>query len=217
MEILQFRDSVKEILTEMTPVKELIIEKISTIIKRAVPHSEVKVYGSHATKLCLPWSDIDLVIITQNRSSDGIYMNYPRSVLGQISSELRNEKENKWVSHVNYHDNATVPVVKVNCHVKDLINQSNNHMLLSPSDYEKYKCFLDLPINIDITQMTDHHNGLECVGVVQDYLKENEIIEPIMFVLKQLLKASNLNNPYSGGLSSYALFLMVVSFLQSHE
>jgi non-canonical poly(A) RNA polymerase PAPD5/7 len=203
MEILQFRDSVKEILTEMTPVKELIIEKISTIIKRAVPHSEVKVYGSHATKLCLPWSDIDLVIITQNRSSDGIYMNYPRSVLGQISSELRNEKENKWVSHVNYHDNATVPVVKVNCHVKDLINHSNNHMLLSPSDY--------------ITQMTDHHNGLECVGVVQDYLKENEIIEPIMFVLKQLLKASNLNNPYSGGLSSYALFLMVVSFLQSHE
>jgi len=145
MEILQFRDSVKEILTEMTPVKELIIEKISTIIKRAVPHSEVKVYGSHATKLCLPWSDIDLVIITQNRSSDGMHM------------------------------------------------------------------------NIDITQMTDHHNGLECVGVVQDYLKENEIIEPIMFVLKQLLKASNLNNPYSGGLSSYALFLMVVSFLQSHE
>jgi DNA polymerase sigma len=26
-----------------------------------------------------------------------------------------------------------------------------------------------------------------------------------------------LNNPYFGGLSSYALFLMIVSYLQSHE
>ncbi len=65
--------------------------------------------------------------------------------------------------------------------------------------------------------MTDHHNGLECVNLVQQYLAENEIIEPIILVLKQLLKACQLNNPYFGGISSYALFLMIVSFLQSHE
>jgi DNA polymerase sigma len=65
--------------------------------------------------------------------------------------------------------------------------------------------------------MTDHHNGLECVSLVQEYLAENEIIEPLILVLKQLLKACQLNNPYFGGLSSYALFLMIVSYLQSHE
>ena len=65
--------------------------------------------------------------------------------------------------------------------------------------------------------MTEFHNGLECVRLVQEFLAENEVIEPLILVLKQLLKASNLNNPYFGGLSSYALFLMIVSFLQSMD
>ena len=216
IEILQFRDSVKEILADMQPVKEQIIDKITEVIKRAVPHCDVRVYGSHANKLCLPWSDIDLVIITPSRHND--YMNNynPKFVLSSINQELRNEVSNKWVSQVNYVDNATVPVVKVNCHIKDLMKHTHNN-LLSQSDLEKYKVFLDQPFNIDITQMTDHHNGLECVSIVQEYLAENEIIEPLILVLKQLLKASSLNNPYFGGLSSYALFLLIVSYLQSHE
>ena len=28
----------------------------------AIPNADVQVYGSHATELCLPWSDIDLVV-----------------------------------------------------------------------------------------------------------------------------------------------------------
>ena len=140
------------------------------MIKKAVPHSEVSVYGSHATKLCLPWSDIDLVIITPNRHGDLINVYNHKSVLSQISLELRNEEKNKWVRNVNYVDNATVPVVKVHCHIKDLMIHSNNNMLLNQTDFEKYKVFLDQPFSIDITQMTDHHNGLECVSVVQEYL-----------------------------------------------
>ena len=63
-------------------------------------------------------------------------------------------------------DNATVPVVKVNCNINDLLahqhgNATNN--LFQDIDYEKYKIFLEQPFNIDITQMTDHHNGLQCV------------------------------------------------------
>ena len=85
LEILQFRDSVKDVLAEMQPLKEHLINNISAIIKRAIPQSEVKVYGSHATKLCLPWSDIDIVIITKGGSND---IHYPRSVLSQVHSEL---------------------------------------------------------------------------------------------------------------------------------
>lgn len=82
----------------MQPLKEQLIENISAVIKKALPQSEIKVYGSHATKLCLPWSDIDLVIITPQTSSvgkhhhslqDSIYS--PKSVLAQINRELQNE------------------------------------------------------------------------------------------------------------------------------
>ena len=72
---------------------------------------------------------------------------------------------------------------------------------------------MDENISIDITYLTDHHNGLECVKLVKDYLQENELVEPLILVLKQLLKTNDFNNPYYGGLSSYALFLMIVSFL----
>ena len=62
-EILFFRQSVYDILNEIQPIKEFLIQKITEVIKKTIPGSEVKVYGSHATKLCLPWSDIDIAII----------------------------------------------------------------------------------------------------------------------------------------------------------
>lgn len=110
-EILVFRDSVKEILNEMSPIKEQLIKNITSIIKKAVPNSEVKVYGSHATKLCLPWSDIDLVIVVPKNEN----VHNPKSVLFQISRELQHELQNNWVKQVNFVENATVPVVKVSC------------------------------------------------------------------------------------------------------
>ena len=73
------------------------------------------------------------------------------------------------------------------------------------------------PIKIDITQLTDFHNGLDCVHLVKEYLHENELIEPLILVLKQMLKVWGFNDPYTGGLSSYALFLLIVSFLQAKQ
>jgi non-canonical poly(A) RNA polymerase PAPD5/7 len=78
----------------------------------------------------------------------------------------------------------------------------------------KYYEVLNKPINIDITMYTDQHNGLECVGLVQEYLSQISVIEPLILVLKHMLKVWGFNDPYHGGLSSYALFLMIVSFLQ---
>ena len=55
-------DKLLSIMQEMDPIKTIIIEKISNFIKQVIPNGDVEVYGSHATKLCLHWSDIDLVL-----------------------------------------------------------------------------------------------------------------------------------------------------------
>mmetsp|Transcript_6329 Transcript_6329/g.7512 ORF Transcript_6329/g.7512 Transcript_6329/m.7512 type:complete len:97 (-) Transcript_6329:1639-1929(-) len=68
-EIILFEESVKSIMSEMDPIKTIIIEKITMFIKQVIPNSEVEVYGSHATKLCLDWSDIDLVLKPNQRPS----------------------------------------------------------------------------------------------------------------------------------------------------
>lgn len=81
----------------------------------------------------------------------------------------------------------------------------------------KYPDITLKPINIDITQMTEFHNGLQCVSLVKEYLAENQLIEPLILVLKQMLKVWGFNDPYTGGLSSYALFLLIVSYLQAKQ
>jgi non-canonical poly(A) RNA polymerase PAPD5/7 len=53
------------------------------------------------------------------------------------------------------------------------------------------------------------------VTLVNEYLNEYKVVKPIILALKTLLKNGNLNDPYKGGLSSYGLILMVVSFIQS--
>jgi len=55
---------------EMNQLKAGIIGKITESIKTSLPYSDVNVYGSHATQLCLHWSDIDLVLIPPNGSDD---------------------------------------------------------------------------------------------------------------------------------------------------
>ncbi len=72
-------------------------------------------------------------------------------------------------------------------------------------------------INIDITIEDEKHNGLKCVNLVKSYLKEYSVLKPITLALKAILQSANLHNPSKGGLSSYGLILMVVSYIQSQR
>ena len=69
--------------------------------------------------------------------------------------------------------------------------------------------------HIDISIQNDSHFGLKTVELIKSYLENYIVLKPIILALKTLLNNSNLNNPYTGGLSSYGLILMVVSFIQS--
>lgn len=71
--------------------------------------------------------------------------------------------------------------------------------------------------HIDISVQDSKHFGLKCVELVKLYLKEYEVLDLLIISLKNLLKCAGLNDPYKGGLSSYGLILLVVSFLQNQE
>ena len=69
-------------------------------------------------------------------------------------------------------------------------------------------------IQIDLSIQDSKHYGIKCVELVKSFLKEYEVLEPLVFALKNILKNASLNDPYTGGLSSYGLILLIVSFLQ---
>lgn len=80
----------------------MLISKISSIVSSIYPNYDVNVYGSHASGICLHWSDIDLAVGPKKSSIDdkeNITMHDARikDALGRISDFLQNEKKNSWV------------------------------------------------------------------------------------------------------------------------
>jgi DNA polymerase sigma len=196
-----------------------------------VPDADVKVYGSHATQLCLHWSDVDLVLIPpdskhmlpneyrdiKSNSTSGGLLYSNKNWLATVYQELMREEQigSNWLISLKFIENTAVPVIKLQCSYiamqKD--DELADTVKLTDGTVSRYPEILRRPINIDITLMTEHHNGILCVNLVKQFLKENQVIEPLILVLKQILKVWGFNEPYNGGLSSYALFLMIVSFL----
>lgn len=58
------------------------------------------------------------------------------------------------------------------------------------------------------------NNGIENSEIVKNLLNKYEILEPLALVLKYFLSQKQLNETYTGGIGSYALVLMIVSFLE---
>jgi hypothetical protein len=114
----------------------------------------------------------------------------PNQFLTQLHVVL---KEQQWVHNIKYLKTARIPIIKLTT------NETYKH------------------IQIDISIEDNTHYGLKCVDLVKQYLTEYEVLEPLVFATKTLLKLSYLNDPYKGGISSYGLILMIVSFLQTQK
>lgn len=86
---------------------------------------------------------------------------------------------------------AAIPVLKLKCQDQEFGN-----------------------FQVDITIQDSRHNGLRCVSLVKTFLQKYSQLKPLVLVLKELIKNSGHNNPFHGGLSSYALTLMVVRHIE---
>jgi hypothetical protein len=71
-------------------------------------------------------------------------------------------------------------------------------------------------IQLDISFDGPEHHGLAANEMIAEVMQELPMIQPLVLVLKQFLKDRSLLTAYTGGLSSYGLFLMVTRYLQEH-
>ncbi|THU84239.1 hypothetical protein K435DRAFT_687959, partial [Dendrothele bispora CBS 962.96] len=67
-----------------------------------------------------------------------------------------------------------------------------------------------IPIDITFNQP----DGEKSVKIVRGYLNKMPAARPLLMVLKQFLLLRELNKPFHGGLGSYPLLCMIISFLQ---
>ena len=202
----------------------------------------VEMYGSCATQLDLPSSDLDLVICglpveknTQNTAASRVY---------QLAEELERQS---WAVHVKPIATATVPVVKlladpsrISPTVSNLPQQMSqqfmqhvhpHHHIHHPHQYVPTWRGADVMnglLQVDITFEGPEHGGVGstefAARMVQDAMNESGLPQPeatpavqVVMVLKELLAQRRLNEPFSGGLSSYGLILMVFAIIRENR
>jgi hypothetical protein len=71
-------------------------------------------------------------------------------------------------------------------------------------------------IRLDISFKSPSHTGLQTTELVCELTQQFPAAVPLALILKKFLADRSLDHPYSGGLSSYCLVLLIVRFLQ-HE
>ncbi|XP_038872848.1 terminal nucleotidyltransferase 4B-like [Salvelinus namaycush] len=60
-------------------------------------------------------------------------------------------------------------------------------------------------------------NAVKAAALIKDYKKKYPVLPYLVLVLKQFLLQRDMNEVFTGGISSYSLFLVAVSFLQLHS
>ncbi|KAM9253549.1 terminal nucleotidyltransferase 4A isoform 2-T2 [Dugong dugon] len=85
-------------------------------------------------------------------------------------------------------DKATVPIIKL-------------------TDQET-EVKVDISFNVE--------TGVRAAELIKSYMKKYSLLPYLILVLKQFLLQRDLNEVFTGGISSYSLILMAISFLQLH-
>ncbi|XP_053570495.1 terminal nucleotidyltransferase 4A [Bombina bombina] len=73
---------------------------------------------------------------------------------------------------------------------------------------------LETEIKVDISFNVE--TGVKAAQFIKDCIKEYSLLPYLILVLKQFLLQRDLNEVFTGGISSYSLILMAISFLQLH-
>lgn len=170
-DVIDFMNLVEYKISIIKPKVNELINLIQNSVEKSLGKEyEVKLYGSHATGLCLPWSDIDVVLCKKNTNqNDNLYCN-KYMPLHDLFTYL--QKNNDFKS-INYIGATSVPLIKI-----------------------KTKENIDIK-NVDISLQDNTHYGIKCVSLVLNYKQEYEVLLPMVLALKNILKQANLNDPYT--------------------
>ena len=167
-DLIDFTEYVTQKIEIISPKVKELIDYIQNAVDSSIGKEyEVKLYGSHATGLCLPWSDIDVVLCKKNDEGLENISYYP---LHELFTYL--QKKNDLFKTINYIGSTTVPLIKIK--TKENIGIQS----------------------VDISLQDKTHYGIKCVSLVLSFKEEFEVLLPMILALKNILKHANLNDPY---------------------
>ena len=172
---------------------------------------DVNVYGSYATELCLHWSTVD-IMITPNDDID-------------LGNTFTNAKYNTFIQTVfiklqSLPNLKNITLIEENVHIPKIkLDTNDNTSNSSNSNYSDLTCYICV-VNNTLLQNNNIFN--RSTDIVKSYIsKYDGVLKPLVLAIKHILYnsllISNYHNDYNvnGGISSYAIVIWVIYFLNN--
>ena len=121
-------------------------------------------------------------------------------------------------------ESASIPVIKLEVDL-EIVRKNENSKSVSKIDPRMRYLQIDITFEDSKKQKTDSfwegiewhssklHLGMKSVHLVKSYIKEYVHLKELTLCIKKLLSCKGLNSPYQGGLSSYAVVIMIVAYM----
>ena len=183
--------------------RRLVKERLVSVVERTFEGAvELYDFGSNATKLITPFSDIDLGL--KHKTTNNIF---PAMAINMLSCLSDNLNGLAFVEKTTAILSATIPVVKIEA---------------DPSvPFEDLQCFprpisvkCDIIVSIDEGYKVEH-TSTRTTKYVVDASKQYPTFFRNVLLAKYMLNCLNMASSYRGGLNSYGLCLFYIAFLKS--
>jgi non-canonical poly(A) RNA polymerase PAPD5/7 len=207
-EIVSFCHLMEPLPSEITQRENLVARVRKTVERHFKEGTKVEVFGSQATGLFLPTSDIDIVVITENEDAQS----------GEEDKSGQNIDENESNDDIAYcHKESLTPLQRFAAAIQeDWLDELSYFEVIEKTRVPLVK-FRHAPTNIQVDVCFNQSTGPPAAQLMKKYLDCFPPLRPLTIVLKYFLAARGLNEPYSGGVGSYMLQLLIVAFLQHRE
>ncbi|CAD8078342.1 unnamed protein product [Paramecium sonneborni] len=207
--------------------RDISIQRVQHVIKSYFKNCDTEIFGSSTTGLALKDSDVDMVVYgLQVYTKQQLFE--PMRRLIEIFTEL------KWAVQCKHIFQASVPLIKVlvdpsidflsfKGEPKYIIMQCRNQDLNLKYGDPSQHIYIDItfelapPYAIYNPYVQAFNIGFQSTQYTIDICEKISGFSEVAIYLKKLLKIKDLNDSYTGGISSFCLTIMLAAIGQDHS
>jgi DNA polymerase sigma len=185
-DILDFQEYTKDQIKKNKKTVDELLRFVQNAVNECIPDYEVKLYGSHATGLCLNWSDLDIVLVNKRSQYSNNY--------NPLQALFINLYEKPWKKTIKFIESAVIPIIKITS--TEEYNSMQMDISLQDGKHYGLKC-VEL-----VKSFMGEYEALEpLIFALKNLLKNANLNDPY------IVKLNKVGRPQFLWLDSYGSFL----------
>ncbi|KAM3134029.1 hypothetical protein pb186bvf_013871 [Paramecium bursaria] len=174
---------------------------------------DIRLFGSCATGLALIDSDIDICVLGFEQLQKAYVINSQRMLFDAI-------QRCKWIVNSKCISETTIPIIKLEIN-PEIPYLESGCLILNKQEHvqwQQIKNKLKINLKVDITfNKRSDHMGDSTTELIRDWMSLYPNFQGLVLILKSIIRKLNIAETFKGGLSSYAITIMVYCFLKEKK